>query len=270
MKLGMVLRVMGPEARADLLLECARAAEAAGLEELWVVDHIAIPPDDAEGSGGRYLDPLATLAFLAAATQQIGLGTSVLILPYRPALPTAKQVATIQELSGGRLRLGVGVGWMQPEFRALGVDRSRRGALADEVLDLLRRSFESEDDVVIENGQPFLFRPHPARPPVFVGGASPAAFRRAIEWDGWLPMSGEPDQLGPKILQLRELAEAEGRPMPEVVSLGGLPREPRAGADRLAALAEVGVTRFAVGGRYADAGEFRRHLDALCAARELS
>jgi alkanesulfonate monooxygenase SsuD/methylene tetrahydromethanopterin reductase-like flavin-dependent oxidoreductase (luciferase family) len=119
-KLGIALRTMGPQSRPDVLLACARAAEDAGLDELWVPDHLAIPPDDAEGSDGRYLDPLATLAWLAAATTRIALGTGVLILPYRPALPTAKQVATLQELSGGRLLLGVGVGWMAAEFRALG------------------------------------------------------------------------------------------------------------------------------------------------------
>jgi alkanesulfonate monooxygenase SsuD/methylene tetrahydromethanopterin reductase-like flavin-dependent oxidoreductase (luciferase family) len=101
MKLGAVVRTMGPQSTRDLVGGCARAAEEAGLDEIWVVDHIAIPPDDAEGSDGRYLDPLATLAFLAGVTSRIGLGTAVLILPYRPALPTAKWIAAIQELSGG-------------------------------------------------------------------------------------------------------------------------------------------------------------------------
>ncbi|MBI1814742.1 MAG: LLM class flavin-dependent oxidoreductase [Deltaproteobacteria bacterium] len=110
MKLGLYLRNMGPQSTRATLLECAHAAEAAGIDDLWVADHIAIPPDDAEGSGGRYLDPLATLAYLAGATTRIGLGTGVLVLPYRPALATAKWLATIQELSGGRLLLGVGAG----------------------------------------------------------------------------------------------------------------------------------------------------------------
>src|SRR5437867_3397169 len=121
-QLGLFLRTMGPQSTRAVIAECGRAAEAAGIDDLWVADHIAIPPDDAEGSGGRYLDPLATLAFLAGATTRIGLGTGVLILPYRPPLPTAKWIATVQELSGARLRLGVGVGWMAAEFRALGVD----------------------------------------------------------------------------------------------------------------------------------------------------
>src|SRR5258707_1527999 len=153
MKLGMYLRNMGPQSTRATLLECANAAEAAGIDDLWVADHIAIPRDNAEGSGGRYLDPLATLAFLAGATTRIGLGTAVLVLPYRPPLATAKWVATIQELSGGRLLLAVGAGWMEAEFRAVGVDRRRRGAITDQTLAFLHRCFGS--DTVEANGQPF-------------------------------------------------------------------------------------------------------------------
>src|SRR5436190_13084363 len=134
MKLGLYIRNMGPQSTRQTLLDCARAAEQAGVDHLWVADHVAIPPDQAEGSGGRYLDPLATLAFLAAATTRIGLGTGVLVLPYRPPLATAKWIATIQELSGDRVMLGVGVGWMEPEFRAVGTPFGARGRTTDETL----------------------------------------------------------------------------------------------------------------------------------------
>jgi probable F420-dependent oxidoreductase len=251
------------------VLACARAAEAAGLDDVWVVDHVAIPPDDAEGSGGRYLDPLATLAVLAGATATIGLGTAVLILPYRPPLPTAKWIATIQELSQGRLRLGVGVGWMPAEFRALGVERARRGALTDETLAFLRRCFEARDDVVEANGQRFLFRPRPACPPIFVGGAPPHALARAVRFaDGWMPMGVDPERLRAPIAELRRLAAAAGRPAPEVAAMGRLPLEdpPRARA-QLAALSEIGVTRIAHGDRYADAAAFAAGADALARLR---
>ncbi len=110
MELGVAVRSMGPQSSRDMLVGCVQAAERAGLADIWIQDHLAIPPDDAEGSGGRYLDPLTTLAYLAASTERIGLGTGVLNIPYRPALPTAKALATVQELSGGRLRFGGGGG----------------------------------------------------------------------------------------------------------------------------------------------------------------
>jgi probable F420-dependent oxidoreductase len=265
-KLGITLRVMGPQATVETIQACARAAEAAGLDDVWVSDHIAIPPDDAEGSGGRYLDPLATLAFLASATRNIGLGTAVLILPYRPPLPTAKWIATVQELSGGRLQLGVGIGWMAPEFRALGIPRSRRGALSDEMLELLHDCFsEAGDDVVERNGQRFLFRPHPPRPPILIGGAPPHALERTLRWgDGWMPMLRDPEQLAEPAAELRERAAAAGRPTPEVVVLTGLPVADRERAlERLGALERAGATHVIHGASYADADEYRETADRL-------
>src|SRR5262245_32988170 len=168
MELGVAVRSMGPQSQRDVLLACVRAAERAGLADVWVQDHLAIPPDDAEGSGGRYLDPLTALAWLAGQVPRIGLGTGVLNLPYRPALPTAKAIATVQELSASRLRLGVGLGWMEAEFRALGVPRAQRGRIADETLASLHACFAG--DGVRANSQDFLFLPRPARPPIYVGG----------------------------------------------------------------------------------------------------
>ena len=270
MKIGTVVRVMGEASSPETLRACAQHAEAVGLDELWVADHIAIPPHDAAGSNGRYLDPLTALSWLASATTRIGLGTSVLILPYRPALPTAKVIATIQELSGGRLRLGVGVGWMKPEFRALGVPFGERGRRTDATLEALRRYFDAPDDCASENGQPFLFRPRPPRPPIFVGGAPPHALSRTLRFgDGWMPMGSDPQKLAAPIAELRRLAEAAGRQTPEVVSLGGLDTsDPQRAAAQLHALAEVGVTRFAAGSRYDDFDGFQRDVEALCAARE--
>lgn len=270
MKLGVSIRLMGAAATREIVAECARAADAAGLDDLWVPDHIAIPPDDAEGSGGRYLDPLASLAWLAGITEHIGLGTGVLILPYRAPLPTAKWIATIQELSGGRMRLGVGIGWMKAEFKALGVPRSGRGRIADATLDLLHRCFAAEDDVVVEHEQPFLFRPRPARPPIFIGGAGDHALARTIRHgDGWMPMIGDPGRLADEIRRLHEMAEQAGRPAPEVVSFGAIATDdPGRGAEQLRALSRIGVTRVVAGRRYDDVREFRRLVDGLVAVRE--
>lgn len=267
-QIGIVLRNMGSQSSRETLVACARAVDQAPvIADLWVADHIAIPPDDAEGSDGRYLDPLATLAFLAGVTTHVGLGTGVLVVPYRPALPTAKWIATIQELSAGRLLLGVGVGWMHPEFRAVGVDPRRRGALTDEMLDFLDRCFAA--DVVEANGQPFLFRPRPARPPLFIGGNPPHAFRRVLAHGaGWLPIGLGPDQLRPQIVALREQAAAAGLPAPPVAVMTALPLGDRpAATELLEHYAQVGVTRVIHGvGRYADAVEFRGILDRLVAA----
>ena len=262
MKLGITIRSMGRQSTREILKDCARSAEDAGFDDLWVVDHIAIPPDDAEGSDGRYLDPLTTLAWLAAVTERIGLGTSILNLPYRPPLPTAKAIATVQELSGERLLLGVGVGWMEAEFRALGVDRRRRGALTDETLEFLHRCFAH--DSVEANGQPFLFRPRPARPPIYVGGSGAHALRRTIRYgDGWLPMVRDPKGLAPGVEELGKLAAAAGKPLPEVVALSFLPAEPIQARERLAQFEELGVTRLICGLRYDRAEEFRKQAETI-------
>ena len=253
MQIGLVLRNMGPASTLATLAAVARAADAeTAIADLWVTDHIAIPPDDAEGSGGRYLDPLATLAFLAGCTTRVGLGTSVLVVPYRPPLPTAKWVATVQELSGGRLRLGVGVGWMAAEFRALGVPLERRGKITEETLAFLNRCFAG--DVVEANGQPFLFLPRPPRPPFYIGGAPPSAFRRAIKYGaGWMPIGLEPDALRPLVGELREAAARVGTGVPEVAIMTRLPLgDGERAREMIARYGSAGATRVIHGAQYED------------------
>lgn len=266
MRFGFALRLMGAASSAPILRESACLAEEAGLDTLWVPDHIAIPPDDAEGSGGRYLDPLASLAWLAAATDRIELGSAVLILPYRPPLPTAKTIATIQELSGERLNLGIGVGWMAAEFRALGVDRSARGRLTDESLAFLRAAFEAEDDIAVAEGQPFLFRPRPRMPRIWVGGGAPHALARAARYgDGWMPMTSDPERLAEPVHELRSRFADAGRSQePLVAAFGAVGHDSEAAdLERLEALAELGVSDFVQGARYEDLDGFKRDLDRL-------
>jgi probable F420-dependent oxidoreductase len=263
MQLGLYLRNMGPQSTREAIVACARAAEDAGIDDVWVADHIAIPPDDAEGSDGRYLDPLATLAYLAAVTQRIRLGVGVLVVPYRPSLATAKWIATIQELSAGRLLLGVGAGWMEAEFRALGVRRTARGRITDETLAFFNDCFSHDE--VEANGQRFLFRPRPPRPPILVGGAAPHALRRAVRFgDGWMPMFADADALRPLIEQLRRDMTAAGKPDPEVVAVTSLALDDGARAsDQLRQLAAVGVTGVVHTWRYADPAAFARAAKAL-------
>jgi probable F420-dependent oxidoreductase len=256
---------MGAAAEASILRESALRAESAGLDTIWVPDHIAIPPDETEGSGGRYLDPLASLAWLAAATRTIHLGTAVLVVPYRPALPTAKVVATIQELSGGRLELGVGVGWMAAEFRALGVDLHARGRTTDKTLAFLHAAFDSDNDVTESNGQPFVFRPNPPRPRIWIGGGAPFALERAARWgEGWMPMTDDPEKIRANAQELRSRFTEADRETPEIAAFGAVGRDSlEADLDRLAALEEIGVTEYIQGARYEDLDGFMRSLDPL-------
>ena len=280
MLIGVTVRNMGPQSMPHTVASCAALAEAADLESLWITDHIAIPPDDAQGSGGRYLDPLITLAWIAGATKRIKLGTGVLVLPYRSALPTAKQIATLQELAGERLLLGVGIGWMDAEFRALGLNRHRRGKTSDEVLEFLNRCFaenaaqgnvgEAEDggraeDVVEANGQPFLFKPRPAKPPVYIGGRAPHALERATRYgDGWLPMGLTPERLAVEIETYRELTEAAGKPPGLVTLMRGLPLDDAAqSGDLLAQYEEIGVERLVCGMGYDTVEEFSANIEKL-------
>lgn len=261
MKIGINIRVMGDQSTPETIQRILLGADEAGIDSAWIVDHIAIPPDDSEGSGGRYLDPLSTLAWMAGQTRNIRIGTSVLILPYRPPIPTAKAIATIQELSNGRLLLGVGIGWMGPEFKALGVPRSKRGKLSDEMLAFLRDCFDN--DVVEANGQPFLFRPRPSRPPIYVGGGAPHALDRALKYgDGWLPM-GRLEKLTPQIKAFRERAAEMGHPG-EVVTFATLPESDEAAAGALLeAYREAGVSELIIGRSYQTAEEWLPTIELI-------
>ena len=268
MHIGAIVRNMGDQSTPAVMGACARTAEEGGLESVWVVDHIAIAPDDAEGSNGRYVDPLISLAWLAGATSTIRLGVGVLILPYRPMLPVAKQIASLQELSGERLLLGAGIGWMDAEFRALGVERSRRGRISDATLAFLRDCFEHDE--ITANGQPFLFRPRPARPPIYVGGRPPHALARAAAYgDGWMPMRMTPEKLPSARAEYAEHCAAAGKAVGDIVVVGELPLDDAgAAAATLDGFNEAGAARFILSGRYADADDFRRRLDALRTASE--
>ncbi len=268
MKYGIAIRNMGPQSARDTLRACAHAAEQLGFDALFVSDHLCIPPDDTEGSGGRYLDVLATLAWLAGATVRVRLGVSVLVLPYRPAVLTAKQVATIQELSGERMILGVGVGWMRREFEALGVDSQQRGALATETLRVLHHLFANEAaayDGALVRFPAFVFQPRPARPPIWIGGNGANAIARVLEFgDGWHPMLPA-EKLGPEVAALRELAKARGRGEPEIVVRRGLKLDDlEAARARLEAERAAGATYFILDlGRYADERAFARGAEAF-------
>ena len=270
MKLSINLRNWGPLSTPTVLRDCARAADQSGLDSLWINEHIAIPPDLQMPAGvpdfadGRNLDPFATLAFLSSVTRRIGLGTAVVLIPYRPALPTAKLAATVQELSGGRLRLGIGVGWMKEEFKALGIDFHRRGELTDNTLSFIRQCFDNTDRAEA-NGQPFVFKPRPPCPPIYVGGNGPHCLKRTVQFgDGWIPAGIEPDALRANISQLRRLAEVAGKAKPEVIAMKTLPiNDPPRAIDYALQFAAVGADHVVHTQGYQSTSEYLGNIEIL-------
>jgi len=263
MHIGVTLRNMGPQSQAGLMRECACHAEANGFESIWIADHIAIPPDDAAGSGGRYTDPLTTLAWLGGCTSSIKLGTGALILPYRPTLPTAKAIATVHELTGLRLLLGVGIGWMAAEFRALGIPRSVRARVTDEQLAFLAECFVKP--VVSLNNQPFIFDPRPSPPPIYIGGQPPQAFERALRFGhGWLPMARSGQVLVEDLTLFAQMAADRGVQQGPVTVLAALPlTDPGAALEQVEAYRALGIERLVCVIRYDEAAQYRRQLDEL-------
>ena len=263
MKIGVTLRNMGPQSTREIMKSGVQYAEKLGFESVWITDHIAIPPDDSEGSGGRYTDPLTTLAWLAGVTNTIHLGVGVLIVPYRPALPTAKQIATVQELSGNRLLLGMAVGWMDAEFTALGVDRHQRGKITDETLSFIKTCFDN--DVVNQNGQDFIFSPRPIAPPTYIGGSARYALKRAIKFGhGWLPMVRNPESLASDLELFQKLASEQGVEHGPVTAMTTLPiTEPEESRALIDAYSALSIERLICGIRYTSADEYGSHLERL-------
>jgi probable F420-dependent oxidoreductase len=271
MKFAVAIRNMGPQSNRATIRACARMAEQAGFDALFVSDHLCIPPDQTEGSGGRYLDVLATLAFIAGATEKIRLGVSVLVVPYRPAVLTAKQVATIQELSGERMILGIGVGWMKPEFAALGADIRKRGAITDETLAVIHHLFGADVpgayDGPLVQFPSFVFLPRPKRPPIWIGGNGAAAMNRVLKFgDGWHPMLPA-TELKAQVEELNARARAAGREIPEIIVRRGLRLDDTAAARaKLTAEQEAGATYFILDlGRYPDEQSFGKSIDTFMA-----
>jgi len=221
-RLGVNVRNYGPTATPENLLGWIRFAEESGFDLAMVSDHVAPTPDVVDLYPTPFYDPFATLAWLGAATDRLLLGTTVTVLPYRHPLLVARMAANIDRFTGGRFVFGVGVGWSEPEYTALGVPFARRGAIMDEYLAAIVAAWTG--DVVSLDGRFASYRdvgtgPRPARephPPVWVGGTSPAAIRRAARFgDAWHPNNAEHAWLRDTGLPaLRAAAADAGRPVP--------------------------------------------------------
>jgi probable F420-dependent oxidoreductase len=209
MQYGIHLPHAGEQATPELIRRFAIHAEALGLDDLWVSEHIIVPRDKFPRSPLFY-DPVLTLTWVAAVTERVRLGTSVLVLPMRHPLPLAKELATLHNLSEGRLILGAGVGWLEPEFAALGVPFNERGRRLDEGLAIMRAVW-TEDPVTFHSRtipaviEGMTMTPMPISPiPLWLGGSSDAALRRTIRIaDGWHGSGLTPEAAAPIVQKLR-------------------------------------------------------------------
>ena len=214
-KIGLHLPQIGAD--TEEIARAARRAEQTGYESIWVSDHLLVPE-----SGGRLppieiMEPVATLAYVAALTSKIKLATSVIVVPYRNAIHLAKELATLDRLSSGRVIAGMASGWLEAEFRALGVSFENRGAYTDEAISLMRAMWSAavpdfHGKFFNVSGMRFGPRPAAGTIPVWVGGISRRAIRRAVELgDGWHGTRMNPDQVAERIGWIRDLAQRRGR-----------------------------------------------------------
>ncbi len=193
MHFGVILPNYGTDSSPDGIRRVTEAAEELGFDSVWATEHIIVGPEAVEPYG-RVYDPLVTLGWIAGMTERIGLGTSIVLVPLHQPMRLAKEVATLQELCGGRFTLGVGMGWHKDEFQFMGVEFEGRGRRADEAIQVMRALWKGERDF---HGQYWSFEnatsePHPSpQPELWVGGSSERAIRRALELgDVWHPSRG--------------------------------------------------------------------------------
>jgi probable F420-dependent oxidoreductase len=277
MEIGCHLPVYGDAATRDGLLLAARRIEALGYDSLWVSDHVVIPweirsryPYNATGDfplspSTDFLEPLTALALVAGVTSRVRLGTSVLVLPHRHPVLTAKMLATLDHLAPGRVILGAGVGWMREEIELFGVPHARRGAWSDEAIRIMRACWR--DDRVSFKGEFFSFeglgcRPRPASGtiPIWIGGHTERALRRVVALgDGWHAAFPTPDALAHGIAELRQACRKAGRDLATLAISARVGLSAKRAADdvlaELRALRDLGVAHVILETRMRDVAE---------------
>ena len=258
MKFGLRYLNTGWNVWSDKAISMAQAAEEAGFESIWTVDHVVVPkgykstyPYAASGRMGdgnedmHYPDPLIYMAYLASVTKTIRLATGILIIPQRNPVVAAKQIATLDQLSGGRIDLGIGVGWLEEEFNAIGVPFEGRGKRTDEHIAAMRALWandfaEYHGDFV--DFEPIFCRPQPLNGtiPIIVGGHSKAAARRAGRiGDGFFPARGTPHDLFDIV---KTTATENGRDPEEIEFTVSVPED----LNEIPELAKIGVKRILI------------------------
>lgn len=284
MKIGVFAPLGAPFAGADYLQELGRAVDERGFHSLWVAEHVVLFDEYASpypyAADGRIpaspesgmLEPFTSLAFLAAATRRVRLGTGICLVPQRNPVYTAKEVANVDWLSGGRLDFGIGVGWLAEEFRVAATPFERRGARCRGYLEVMKRLWcdeVSEHENEFYELPPCRMYPKPVQrphPPLHFGGESDAALRRVADLgQGWYGFNRDPREAAEGIARLRGFLTERGRSLDEVeVSIspylkpledGALERYREAGVDQLIALC------FAP-----ERDALLRHLDGLAAS----
>lgn len=235
MHIGTFVPFVSGYATPAFVLQAAQAAEEAGFHSIWAPEHVVLFSEYASrypytedgrlriGPEGGVLEPLNLLSFIAGATKRIRLGTGICLVPQRNPVYTAKEVATVDHLSGGRVDFGVGIGWLAEEFEALGVPWERRGARTRDYLEVMKRlwcdpvsSYEGEFYKLPPSSQfpKPVQKPHP---PIYFGGESDAALRRVADiGQGWFGYSHTPDTAHERIQRLGGLLKQRGRSLQEV------------------------------------------------------
>ena len=277
-------------ATPTIIRSTAVAAEQLGYDSVWVSDHVVVPRANVGNFGRAVYDPLVTLGVVAGATRRVRLGTTVLIVPYRNAVVTAKMVASLDALSDGRVVLGVGAGWLAAESAMLGVPFAERGAMTDEYLDAMRELWTKPEPSFARKYTQFgdvIFEPKPVQtphPPIWVGGHSPAALRRTARVGAaWHPINRPPDELRAGVREIRRLCEAAGRGDVPALTLRNdvhilhagasapasthagrvLAGEPAALIDQVAELADCGVEHLVIEFLAADGADLERQMTAF-------
>ena len=225
MQLGIGIPHYGIVLDGPALRDAVQSAEALGFDSAWAADHIVLPGDTQLMNWRYSLECLGVLTYAAAVTTRIKLGSSVLILPYRNPLVIAKEVATLDVLSGGRVILGVGVGYVEGEFSALGAPYKERGRFTDEALMVIKELWTSESpafDGRYYSFKDMIFSPKPVQkphPPIWVGGGSRAAMRRAcLHGDAWQPFQTSPEEMEQAAAELRAVAAGVGMRPPALAA----------------------------------------------------
>ena len=235
MKIGIFAPLVSPTATPEFVARLATGSEENGFASLWVTEHAVLFDDYASRypyaengripAGGRaaFLAPFSTLAFLAARTEKIRLGTGICLVPQRNPVYTAKDVATVDWLSGGRVDFGIGIGWLAEEFAALAVPFEQRAKRCSEYIEVMRRLWC--DETSRYEGEFYVLpacrqypkpvqKPHP---PIHVGGNSDAALRRVARYgDGWYGYGIDPEATGERVRHLSDELERRGRAIDDI------------------------------------------------------